>query len=160
MSKLDGNERWKTKMLLPEHHEQYQARNEKPINNRPTQDELTMIRDSVLLPFMVMMADKSIQDVKNSRNSLKTLIESFLQHFLNLIRNEEIKLRRELSRRNIRVLKDEEVDMVMYYKYFCRGYSEKFGIMREVVRSEISVRLKKYAYELISQSREKPRPDQ
>jgi hypothetical protein len=159
MSKLDGNERWKTKMLLPEHHEQYQARKDKPVNNRPTQEELTMIRDSVLLPFMVMMADKSIQDVKNSRNSLKTLIESFLQLFLDLVRNEEIKLKRELSRRNIRVLKDEEVDMVMYYKYYCRGYSEKFGIMREVVRSEISVRLKKYAHELMCQSKEKPRPD-
>jgi hypothetical protein len=157
MSKLDGNERWKSKMLLPEHHEQYQARNEKPTNNRPTQDELTMIRDSVLLPFMVMMADKSIQDVKNSRNSLKTIIESFLQLFLDLIRNEEIKLRRELSKRNIRVLKDEEIDMVMYYKYYCRGYSEKFGIMREVVRSEISVRIKKYAHELMSQPTEKPR---
>lgn len=159
MSKLDGNERWKTKMLLPEHHEQYQARNEKPINNRPTQEEFTMIRDSILLPFMVMMADKSILDINNSRNPLKTLIESFLQVFLDLLRNEEIKLRRELSKRNIRVLKDEEVDMVMYYKYYCRGYSEKFGIMREVARSEISVRLKKYAYELMSQSKGKPRPD-
>jgi hypothetical protein len=142
--------------MLPEHHEQYQARNEQPKNNRPTLDELTMIRDSVLLPFMVMMADKSILDVKNSRNALKSLIESFLQHFLDLIRNEEIKLRRELNRRNIRVIKDVEEDMVMYYKFFCRGYSERFGIMREVVRAEISVRLKKYAHELMSQTKEKP----
>jgi hypothetical protein len=155
MSKLDGNERWKTKMMLPEHHEQYQARNEKAINNRPTQDELTMIRDSVLLPFMVTMTDNSILDVKNSRNVLRSLIETFLQHFLNLIRNEEIKLRRELSKRNIRVIKDVEEDMVMYYKYFCRGYSERFGIMREVVRAEISVRLKKFAHELMNQSKEK-----
>jgi hypothetical protein len=155
MSKLDGNERWKSKMLLPEHHEQYQARNEKPINNRPTQDELTLIRDSVLLPFMVIMANNSILEIQNSKNVLRSLIENFLQLFLNKVRADQTRINRELSRRNIKVIKDVEADMVMYYKYYCRGYSEKFGIMREVVRSEISERFAKYASELMSQSKEK-----
>ncbi|MCD9023287.1 hypothetical protein [Cohnella silvisoli] len=157
MSKLDGNERWKTKMLLPEHHEQYQARNETPKNNRPTQEELTLIRDSVLLPFMIIMANNSVVEIQNSKNVLRSLIEGFLQLFLNKVREDQIRINRELSKRNIRVHKDVEADMVMYYKYYCRGYSEKFGIMREVVRSEIRVRLKKYAYELTSHSMDKPR---
>ena len=34
MSKLDGNERWKSKMLLTEHQEEYESRND-PKNVSP-----------------------------------------------------------------------------------------------------------------------------
>lgn len=36
MSKLDGNERWKSKMLLTEHQEQYESRNDPKKTSRPT----------------------------------------------------------------------------------------------------------------------------
>lgn len=56
-------------------------------------------------------------------------------------------MRKELSKKNIKVLTDEQVDLVVYYKIVCRGYEERFGIVRDIMRSEISVRLTKYINE-------------
>lgn len=52
--------------------------------------------------------------------------------------------RRSLSKRRIRLLSDEQVDLVLYHKYICRGYEERFGIVREVMRAEISVKFSGY----------------
>ncbi|UUZ95806.1 hypothetical protein LJK87_16195 [Paenibacillus sp. P25] len=58
MSKLDGNERWKSKMVLTEHVEGYERRNEPKNQGRPTGEELTMVRDYVLLPLLLTMVQK------------------------------------------------------------------------------------------------------
>jgi hypothetical protein len=66
------------------------------------------------------------------------------QAVMNQIHKDMTLLRQELSRRKIKVVDDGQVDLIIYYKILCRGYEERFGIMRDVVRSEISVRLTNY----------------
>ncbi len=77
MSKLDGNERWKSKMLLTEHQEQYQERNNKTLIGRATTDELRMIRDVIMFPHMLTMSDKSLQEVRRTPNLYKSYFEQF-----------------------------------------------------------------------------------
>jgi hypothetical protein len=148
VSKLDGNERWKSKMLLTEHQEQYDARKDPKKQGHPTPEELTMVRDYVLLPHMLTMIQKSIDDIRNVPNLLNKLYVTAAQVLMNKISQDMYDLKRELSRRNIKVLNDEQVDLVVYYKYNCRGYEERLGMVREVARAEISVRLTKYLDEL------------
>ncbi|KIL40479.1 hypothetical protein SD70_12915 [Gordoniibacillus kamchatkensis] len=148
MSKLDGNERWKSKMLLTEHQEQYEARNNPKKQGHPTPEELTMVRDYVLLPHMLTMIQKSIDDIRNTPNLLNRLYMTAAQVLMNKISQDMYDLKRELSRRNIKVLNDEQIDLVVYYNYSCRGYKERFAIVREVARAEISVRLTQYLEEL------------
>ncbi|MCP1305964.1 hypothetical protein [Paenibacillus tyrfis] len=143
MSKLDGNGRWQSKMTLTEHIEQYEARNE-PKASRPTPEEYTMARDYILLPHMLTMIDRNIEEIRASTNILKRLYLIAAQTVMNQIHKEMHSLRRELSKRNIKVMNDEQIDLVIYYKIICRGYEERFGIVRDVVRSEISVRLTNY----------------
>lgn len=145
MSKLDGNGRWQNKMLLTEHQEQYESRNKEVPKGRPTNDELILIRDFILLPHMLTIANKSIQEVIQSSNPLKIFIEKFLQMLIDRMNKDLYQLKRTLAQRNIKITEDEHVDMIIYYRYICRGYQEKFGFVRETMRSEISVRLTKYA---------------
>lgn len=145
MSKLDGNERWKGKMLLTEHQEQYENRHNKAIVGRATSDELTMIRDSIMYPHMLTMCDKSLQEVKRSPNLFKRFFEQFIQLLMEKISKDLFSLRRELKKRNIKVFDDETNDGVIYHRYACRGYEDKFGIVRETLRTEISFRLANYA---------------
>ncbi|MFD0867578.1 MULTISPECIES: hypothetical protein [Paenibacillus] len=149
MSKLDGNERWKSKMLLTEHQEQYENRREKNSRKQPTEEEFKMIRDYILLPYMLSMVQKSIEDIENHSNLLKQLYLTAGRALMNQISTDLYSLRRELSKRNIKIISDEQADMVIYHRFICRGYEDRFGMVRDVMRAEISIRLSKYIKELV-----------
>lgn len=155
MSKLDGNGRWESKMVLTEHVEQYEARNEKKTSNHPTKEELTMIRDIIMLPHMLTLSDKSLQDVQRSSNMFKDLFARAVQLIMDRIGKDLHRLRRELRNRNIKIYDDETHDGIIYHRYVCRGYEERFGIMREALRSEMSFRFAKYAAEVFQAELEK-----
>jgi len=46
-------------------------------------------------------------------------------------------LRKELSKRNIRVANGEQDDIVLKYEYVCRGYNGTFDITREECRAHM-----------------------
>ncbi|CAH1055965.1 hypothetical protein PAECIP111894_02118 [Paenibacillus pseudetheri] len=46
------------------------------------------------------------------------------------------------------MLADEQDEFITYYKILCWGYQERFGLTRDVMRIEISLRLTKYTNEL------------
>jgi hypothetical protein len=131
-------------MVLTEHVEQYEKRNEPKNQGRPTNEELTMVRDYVLLPLLLTMVQKAADDIKNSTNILRRHFLVSTHILMDKITKDMYALRKELSKRNIKVINDEQVDLVIYHKIICRGYEERFGMVRDVVRSEISVRLTKY----------------
>ncbi|KQX61169.1 hypothetical protein [Paenibacillus sp. Root444D2] len=149
MSKLDGNERWKSKMLLTEHQEEYESRNDPKKTSRPTSEELIMIRDYILLPHMLTIVQKSVDDIKSSSNLLKQLYLATGQVVMNKISRDMYDIRRELTKRNIKIISDEHAELVVYHRFLCRGYEDRFGMTRDVMRSEISVQLKKYIKEII-----------
>ncbi|ANS74982.1 hypothetical protein AWM70_10525 [Paenibacillus yonginensis] len=151
MSKLDGNERWKSKMLLTEHQEQYEQRRAdgaKVPASRPTEAEMIMIRDYILLPYMLSMVEKSLDDMEHRANLLKPLYLMAGKVVRSRISEDLYLLRRELARRNIRVFRDEQEEMVVYHRFVCRGYEDRLGLVRDVVRAEISVRLTRYLKEM------------
>jgi hypothetical protein len=148
-NKLQGKERWKSKMLLTEHQEQYQSRHSRPESGRATSEELKLIRDSIMLPHMLTMCDKSLQEVKQSTALFKRYFVQLIQMTMDKISKDLFALRRDLKNRNIKVYDDEVADGIIYHRYFCRGYEEKFGIVRETLRSEISIRMAQYASSIL-----------
>jgi len=152
MSKLDGNERWKSKMLLTEHQEQYEGRNDPTKKSRPTSEELNMIRDYILLPHMLTMVQKSVDDIERNPNLLKQLYLATGQVVMNKISKDMYDIRRELTKRNIKIINDEHADLIVYHRFLCRGYEDRFGMTRDVMRSEISVQLKNCIKEIIGRA--------
>ena len=114
-----------------------------------TTEELTMLRDYILLPYMLMMVQKSVDDIEHSPNLLKQLYLAAGQAIMNKISKDMRDIRRELTKRNIKIISDEHADLVVYHRFLCRGYEDRFGMTRDVMRSEISVRLKKYIKEVV-----------
>jgi len=155
VSKLDGNERWKTKMLLTEHKEQYTRRHQPQLSGMPSSDELTMIRDGVVLPHILSMLHHGIEQVKGSNLVLKELHARCLEIIVFAVTKDHYALKKKLAGRNIRIANKETDDDIFYYNYVCRGYESRFGITREVLRSEIGQRLAKYTNELKSMMKEK-----
>lgn len=148
MSKLDSNERWKTKMITPEYADKYEQGGKKEGSGMLTNDERTMIRDLILLPYIDTMVGKSMQEIERSGNVLTKMYLMAGRFIQNRIMKDTWELQKELKLRNVRFVADEQDDFISYYKIFFRGYQEKFGITRDVMRSEISLRLTKYTSEL------------
>ncbi|MFC4598924.1 hypothetical protein [Cohnella hongkongensis] len=158
MSKLHGNERWKSKMLLTEHQEQYENRGGQTLKGRVTPEELTMIRDSIMYPHMLTMCDKSLQEVRRTPNLFKQPFGEFIEIVMEKISREMFALRREMRGRNIKVFEDEIVDGIIYHRYACRGYEDRFAIVREALRTEIGVRLAKYCADILHPPLKEARP--
>lgn len=149
MSKLDNNERWKTKMLLTEHSEQYE-KNQKPAAERLlTANERTLVRDLILLPYIDTMVDKCLQEME--RGETAVLKRAYLlagRAIQRRVMADMYGLKRELKQRNIRVVPAEQEDFLVYHTIYCRGYQERFGMTRDEMRTQISLRLTRYTAEL------------
>ncbi|MDF2937241.1 MAG: hypothetical protein K0Q90_2614 [Paenibacillaceae bacterium] len=154
MSRLDGNERWNSKMLLTEHQEQYDRRHEPP-GTRPTAEEFTLVRDSVVLRNMQIMVERSLEEIGLSSHLLKKLYTAVTQLVLNRISTDLYALQREMKKRSIKLTNDEQADNVLYFRFVCRGYEDRFGIMREALRAEMSLRLGAMVTELLSELKQK-----
>ena len=156
MNKLDGNNRWGGKILLTEHQEGYDRRNDIKPTGRPTPDELEMIRDIIMFPQLIGMTQKSIEDMGFAKITLKSVIIRCLEVIMFKISDDYYALRRELKNRNIKVTEEETNDGILYYRYFCRGYEEQFGIVRETLRTEMSTKLTKYTNDIGHALKNKP----
>jgi hypothetical protein len=144
-------------MLLTEHAEQYEAMKAGiPTAGRPTLDELTMIRDAVMYPYIVTMLQNGIDSVSASRLPLKGLLGRCLDVLKTKVSDDQFALNRDLRKRNIKVQNEEAGDGILYFRYTCRGYNERFGIAREALRNEISARLTNYVDGISAQLRNKP----
>ncbi|MEK4850473.1 hypothetical protein NST04_11575 [Paenibacillus sp. FSL H7-0756] len=148
MSKLDGNERWKSKMLMTEHVQQYEQKQGGEVRRMITVEERTMVRDLILLPYLDTMVSKSLREIELSGSILQRASMIAGQAIQQRIMDDTHRLQKELKQRNIRVVPDEQEEFLVYYKIFCRGYQERFGLTRDVMRTEISLRLTRYTAEL------------
>lgn len=148
MSKLNGNERWKTKMLMSEHVDQFEEKQEDTVKRMITVEERTMVRDLILLPYIDTMVSRSLKEIELSSSILKRAFVIAGQAIQRRIMQDTYQLQKELKQRNIKVLPDEQEEFLVYHKIFCRGYQERFGLTRDVMRTEISLRLTRYTAEL------------
>ncbi|MNP70936.1 hypothetical protein D3C76_1672420 [compost metagenome] len=103
---------------------------------------------------MDTMVSKSLKELEHSGNILKRAYSMAGQAIQRRIMQDTYQLQKELKQRNIRVLADEQEEFLVYYKIFCRGYQERFGLTRDVMRTEISLRLTQYTADLGSALRE------
>jgi hypothetical protein len=148
--KLTGNGRWESsRMMLPEHKEALIERRDASPETAararvPTKEELEMIRDSVLLPIMLMMIEKNGKELLISTNTLRKLYVVATQILMHRIHSELAKVKRELRERNIKVFQDEREDSDLHFRYIYRGYEDKFAIMRDVAKAVISVKISEH----------------
>lgn len=113
-----------------------------------TVEERTMVRDLILLPYLDTMVSKSLRELELSGSILQRASMIAGQAIQQRIMDDTHRLQKELKQRNIRVVPDEQEEFLVYYKIFCRGYQERFGLTRDVMRTEISLRLTRYTAEL------------
>lgn len=117
-------------------------------SGRPTNEETELIRDFILYPHILRMIHKSQEDIDAAHVSLKGIIGRCLDFLMSRATKDYYELKRNLKARNIRVVEEEANEGILYYRYYCRGYEERFGIVRETLRNEIISRMTAYTKEI------------
>lgn len=121
---------------------------EQRISNMLTTEERTMVRDLILLPYIDTMVAKSIKEIEISGNILNRAYLTTGRYIQKRIIQDVYNLRRELKKRNIKVVEDTQDEFITYNTIFFRGYQERFGMTRDVMKTEISLRLTQYTADL------------
>lgn len=67
---------------------------------------------------------------------------------MNAITMDIYRVKTELKKRDIRVEQIDRGAAALHYSYWYKGYENRFSLMKEVVKSEIPVRLARYIQEL------------
>lgn len=114
------------------------------LSGRATTEELTWIRDAIMLPYMLDLAELKRQEMVNSSNTFKVLYEKALSVLMDRVTQDLVAVRKNLRERKIKLFEDGQGDLVLYTKYVCRGYEDRFGVVREVLRAEMSKRFGAY----------------
>ncbi|WP_028547998.1 hypothetical protein [Paenibacillus sp. UNC451MF] len=151
--KLEGNGLWESsRMMLPQHKEQSLVRKDgpSPPPEPPTNKEMEMMRDFVLLPVALQIVEKKSIEVEMSTQTLKLLYSAAAKILARNIRDDLLKNRKALLERHIRVIEDIKDDSSLYYRYSCRGREDRFIMTKDFIRSEISLRIGRYAKSLVA----------
>jgi len=123
--------------------------------NLPTREEVYAIRDSILLPMMLTICEKNLRELKFDRQPMTQLYVTAMQVLMDRINADLTAVKKLLRASGIKVTEDDRVaEAMIYYRFFCRGYNDIFGMTRDVVKAEISVRMGKYIGGLLQGVRE------
>jgi hypothetical protein len=124
------------------------------LKGKATPDELEIIRSVLVLQNMVIMLEKQYSDMQYSLHLLKPLYLNITDTLIVAVNRDLAELRRELRRRKIKIIDDEQNDFVLYVNYICRGYEGRIGFTREVIKAQIQLRLTQYIRDLINRLQE------
>jgi hypothetical protein len=156
--KLTGNGLWESsRMMLPQHKEAAVERmkGRAESSEPPKREDLQLIRDYIILPIMHTIVLKKSQDIAMSAETLKLLYSKAAQVLAINIEGDLKNVKKAMLERNIRVFEEEKGHDSMHYRYVCRGHEDRFGLRRDMILAEISVRIGKYTSNLTAAMQKK-----
>lgn len=114
----------------------------------PSEEELDLIRDFAILPIMLDLCETQLRKLEYSSISLKKLYVVATQKLMEIIHADLVRVKKTLREHQIKVVEEPQQEASLQYRFFCRGYQDSFGLMKEVVKAEMSVRLPQYMVRL------------
>lgn len=113
-----------------------------------SQEELTDIRDSIFLPMLLNVVENTLRKVEKEPNALKPLFIASTQSLMQTIHRDLVSIKNKLRAAQIKVWEMDRAPAYLNYKFICRGYQDEFGMMKELVKAELGVRLADYVKKL------------
>lgn len=118
------------------------------VPGRPTIDELFMVREMLVLPNIVTMLERQRQEMEYSSMMLKPLYLRSVDALIFAVNRDLSNTRMELQQRKIKTWEGDHNEFTLCVEFMCRGYRDKFEIVREYLKSVIRERLTEYIKEM------------
>lgn len=161
--KLEKNGLWESsRMMLPQHREAFQnQRSDRPAPaNRPTAEDIGVMRDYVLLPLMHGMIKKKAGEIERSSETLRMLYARVAHALAAHIQADLSEIKTKMMQRSIQLFEEEKNDQAIHYRYVCRGHEDALIIAKDYMRAEISVRTARYIDHLVASVYNAPKVDE
>lgn len=114
----------------------------------PTEKAVEQIRDSVILPIMLTIAESNREKMKTSTHSLKQLYTAAVDVLMIRIQADLMLAKKTLRENDIKVWEEEVKGNSLNFRYRYQGYENQLFFIRDRLRAEISMRFGKYINEL------------
>jgi hypothetical protein len=114
----------------------------------PTKEELELIRESVVLPFLMDIVQKNNDQMELQTMTFKPLYLKAGLTLLDNVHKRLVQVKKELKQAEIKVWEHQHRGDVIDYKFVCRGYHNEFPIWKEHLRAELSVKMDFYMREV------------
>lgn len=111
-------------------------------------EDLTKIRDYILLGYLLEMIRNSVERKQRDWGALNELALLVGNALHDRVYADYASIKKEFRLRGIKVWEDEHKDIIIYHGYVCEGFQDKFGIVKEVLKAEMSVKLGEYIKEM------------
>ncbi|MDD9270199.1 hypothetical protein ACFPES_24380 [Paenibacillus sp. GCM10023248] len=151
--KLEKNGLWESsRMMLPQHREalQNQRSDRHAPANRPTAEDIGIMRDYVLLPFMHGMIKRKADEIGRSAETLRQLYSRVTYLLAAQIQADFSETKTKMMHRSIQLFEEEKNDRAIHYRYICRGHEDALIIAKDYMRAEMSVRTARYIDQLVA----------
>lgn len=114
------------------------------MSNRPTPEEIDKARELALLEILKDIVSNNRDDINLSALTLKTLYVATTDAVINDIANDIRKIKLLLKQSDANLSKESSNGNELSYVLHCRGYTEKFSILKGTAKPELGVLLGKY----------------
>lgn len=151
--KLEKNGLWESsRMMLPQHREALQnLRSDRQTSaNRPTAEDIGIMRDYVLLPLMHGMIKRKAGEIERSAETLRQLYSRVAHLLAAQIQADVSETKSKMMHRSIQLFEEERNDRAIHYRYICRGHEDALIIAKDYMRAEMSVRTARYIDHLVA----------
>ncbi|OPH61857.1 hypothetical protein BC351_01035 [Paenibacillus ferrarius] len=118
------------------------------MSNRPTAEEIDKARELALLEILRDIVCNNRDDLKLSSMTLKSLYVSTTDAVIDDINNDIRKIKLLLKQSEANLSKERSNENELSYVLHCRGYTEKFSILKGTAKPELGVLLKKYVQKI------------
>lgn len=108
------------------------------------QDELRMVKESILIPVMLDYLESDIHTAHTAGFKLDLILIRGLKKVQDDIINEHYVLKKQLRERGIKVLPEERTKMGIEADYLCRGYQHHMTLLWGTVRTEALKKASEY----------------
>jgi hypothetical protein len=116
-----------------------------------TEEELVLIKQAILLPFMLTLVENNKNNLKYQVDPLKDLYIAVAELLMNQLHDDLVQVKKEMREKSIKLIENGRSDSALKYRYKSRGYEHRFDIMRSLAKAEISVKLGQKVHSLLKQ---------
>lgn len=105
-----------------------------------------LIEQSIYLPMTIAVFNRDLTVVENSPFKLKQPYVHLIEEALKLTQKDLSKTKRELRKRNIKVLRLKQDEAFTLYRFYYNGYEEEHNYFNPRIRNKVTELLEYYLF--------------
>lgn len=104
------------------------------------EEEWQLIRKYILIPIVLDSLERDIKEMKkNDKYKMADVYLRKMRQSQNMATKEKANVKRELTKRGIKVFEEKRTVKMLESKFLCRGYRHELNMLWNIVKAEVKI---------------------